>query len=81
MVVDENILFNPFSGVILRDSHGVSQVKLVFENNISRYLKVVSGNKILRIMRALGLAPSLPEDLYCLIKKAVSIRKHLERNR
>ena len=68
-------------GVILRDSHGVSQVKLVFENNISRYLKVVSGNKILRIMRALGLAPSLPEDLYCLIKKAVSIRKHLERNR
>jgi len=28
-----------------------------------------------------GLAPSLPEDLYHLIKKAVSIRKHLERNR
>ncbi len=28
-----------------------------------------------------GLAPSIPEDLYCLIKKAVSVRKHLERNR
>ena len=28
-----------------------------------------------------GLAPSLPEDLYFLIKKAVSVRKHLERNR
>merc|ERR1712028_239782 len=28
-----------------------------------------------------GLAPSLPEDLYCLIKKAVSVRKHLEKNR
>jgi small subunit ribosomal protein S13e len=28
-----------------------------------------------------GLAPELPEDLYCLIKKAVSVRKHLERNR
>ena len=28
-----------------------------------------------------GLAPSLPEDLYHLIKKAVSVRKHLERNR
>ena len=25
--------------------------------------------------------PELPEDLYCLIKKAVSVRKHLERNR
>ena len=28
-----------------------------------------------------GLAPDLPEDLYHLIKKAVSVRKHLERNR
>jgi ribosomal protein S15P/S13E len=28
-----------------------------------------------------GLAPEIPEDLYYLIKKAVSMRKHLERNR
>ena len=28
-----------------------------------------------------GLAPSIPEDLYHMIKKAVSIRKHLEKNR
>jgi small subunit ribosomal protein S13e len=27
------------------------------------------------------LAPEIPEDLYHLIKKAVSVRKHLERNR
>lgn len=32
-------------------------------------------------MSASGLAPSLPEDLYHLIKKAVAVRKHLERNR
>jgi len=56
-------------GVILRDSHGVAQVRFV------------TGNKILRIMKAMGLAPGLPEDLYHLIKKAVAIRKHLERNR
>lgn len=56
-------------GVILRDSHGVAQVRFV------------SGNKILRIMKAMGVAPELPEDLYYLIKKAVAIRKHLERNR
>ncbi len=56
-------------GVILRDSHGVAQVRFV------------TGNKILRILKAKGLAPDLPEDLYHLIKKAVSIRKHLERNR
>uniref|UniRef100_A0A8C7CS09 Small ribosomal subunit protein uS15 n=1 Tax=Oncorhynchus kisutch TaxID=8019 RepID=A0A8C7CS09_ONCKI len=56
-------------GVILRDSHGVAQVRFV------------TGNKILRILKSKGLAPDLPEDLYHLIKKAVAIRKHLERNR
>ena len=29
----------------------------------------------------LGLAPEIPEDLYCLIKKAVAMRKHLEQFR
>ena len=28
-----------------------------------------------------GCAPKIPEDLYNMIKKAVSIRKHLEKNR
>merc|ERR1711904_746036 len=40
-----------------------------------------SGNKILRILKSAGLAPTLPEDMYCLIKKAVAIRKHLDKNR
>jgi len=33
------------------------------------------------IFRRLGLSPEIPEDLYFLVKKAVSVRKHLERNR
>merc|ERR1711916_197902 len=53
-------------GVVLRDSHGIPLVKNV------------TGNKILRILRGKGLAPEIPEDLYCMIKKAVSMRKHLE---
>ena len=44
-------------------------------------VRFVTGNKILRILKGKGLAPDLPEDMYYLIKKAVSIRKHLERNR
>merc|ERR1712137_1118935 len=56
-------------GVILRDSHGVAQVRFV------------TGNRILRILKGKGLAAEIPEDLYYLIKKAVNIRKHLERNR
>ena len=41
----------------------------------------ISGQKIVRILKAAGLAPEIPEDLYMLIKKAVQVRKHLERNR
>lgn len=62
-------------------------------------VKLITGNKILRILKAkgtyiaivwdflasppppAGLAPSIPEDLYHMIKKGVSIRKHLEKNR
>ena len=56
-------------GVLLRDQHGIPQVC------------TVTGSKILRILKGSGLAPDIPEDLYFLIKKAVSMRKHLERNR
>ncbi|KAJ1967154.1 ribosomal 40S subunit protein S13 [Dimargaris xerosporica] len=56
-------------GSTLRDSHGIPLVS------------AVTGNKILRILRANGLAPNIPEDLYHLIKKAVTIRKHLEHSR
>ena len=56
-------------GVILRDSNGIAQVK------------AVTGNKILRILKKHGLAPSIPEDLYMLIKKAVAVKKHMSTNR
>ena len=56
-------------GLVLRDAHGIAQVKSV------------TGSKILRLLKKNGLSPDIPEDLYCLIKKAVSIRKHLESNR
>jgi len=56
-------------GVILRDSHGIAQVNSV------------TGQKIVRILKANGLAPDIPEDLYMLIKKSVNVHKHLERNR
>ena len=78
-------------GVILRDSHGIAQVKSVTGSKILRILKTqgmqflvlfVSSQMIAcKMFMFLGLAPEIPEDLYCLIKKAVSVRKHLERNR
>ena len=56
-------------GVVLRDSLGVPQVSFI------------TGSKILRILKMAGVANELPEDLYHLIKKAVNIRKHLDKNR
>ena len=56
-------------GVVLRDQYGVPQVK------------GVTGSKILRILKVAGEAPTLPEDLYHLIKKAVNVRGHLEKYR
>ena len=47
----------------------------------SSQVRSVTSSKILRILKTNGLAPELPEDLYHIIKKAVSVRKHLERNR
>ena len=56
-------------GVMLRDAHGIAQST------------AITGQKVLRVLKAEGLAPEIPEDLYMLIKKAVAVRKHLERNR
>lgn len=54
-------------GTELRDSMGISQVKNV------------TGRKILRILKHKGLAPEIPEDLYCLVRRATSMRNHLQR--
>ena len=56
-------------GVILRDTAGIPQVKSI------------TGAKILRILKKNGIAPEIPEYLYNLIKKAVAVRKHLEKFR
>ena len=55
-------------GVILRDNYAVPQSRLI------------TGAKILRVLKKRGLAPEIPEDLYHLMKKAVAMRKHIEKN-
>ncbi len=56
-------------GVLLRDQYGIPQVRFL------------TGKKIQRILKKQGCAPKIPEDLYHLIKKAVAMRKHLEKNK
>lgn len=56
-------------GILLRDQYGVPDVKRICKKSI---LQILKDNK---------LTPDIPEDLYFLMKKAVIIRRHLERNR
>ena len=56
-------------GVILRDNYAIPQSRLI------------TGAKILRILKKKGIAPEIPEDLYYLMKRAVTMRKHIEKNK
>ena len=55
-------------GAVLRDQYGVPQVRFL------------TGQKIHRILKKKGVAAKLPEDLYFLIKRAITMRKHIEKN-
>lgn len=55
-------------GTIMRDSRGVPLVK------------VVAGKKISQILKENEIDTPLPEELANLVRKALSIRKHLETN-
>jgi len=56
-------------GGILRDQYGVPDVSLV------------TGKKMSQILEEKGLATELPEILINLLKRALRLRKHLEKNR
>jgi small subunit ribosomal protein S15 len=56
-------------GMILRDQYGVPLVR------------VITGKRILDILRANDLERRVPEDLRNIIAKALTVRKHLEENK
>ena len=56
-------------GVVLRDQHGIP------------LSKPIAGKSVSQIMQQAGLAPSVPEDLEVLLRKASRLVVHLERNK
>jgi small subunit ribosomal protein S15 len=56
-------------GLILRDQFGIPLVKKI------------TGKTISEIMKENNLYPKLPEDLFNLLKQAVNLRNHLEKNK
>lgn len=55
-------------GIILRDSYGVPNVKLL------------TGKRLQEILADKKQLPKLPEDLMALMKSSVLVRKHMEAN-
>jgi small subunit ribosomal protein S15 len=56
-------------GTILRDQHAIPLAKPII------------GKRVMMVLKENELAPSLPEDLASLLKKAESLSLHLEKNR
>ena len=56
-------------GAILRDQHGIPLVKPIV------------GRTITHILRDVELAPSIPEDLETLLKKAARLHVHIGKNK
>ncbi len=56
-------------GNILRDEHGIPLVKPIV------------GFGIYKVLDEAGLAPRIPEDIYNLMVRATSLRRHLEKNK
>jgi small subunit ribosomal protein S15 len=56
-------------GIILRDQYGVPDVK------------TITGKSITQIMKEKGVYPEIPEDLMNLMRRAVNLRAHLEKNK
>ena len=52
-------------GIILRDTYGIPDVRLLFKKKLSY------------ILQEKGMAPEVPDNLSALIRKSVKIRKHM----
>ncbi len=56
-------------GIVLRDTYGIPDIQLVTKKSMTE------------VLRDNDVAPTLPEDLYNLITKALNLRDHLEENK
>lgn len=56
-------------GLVLRDQYGIPDVHMITKEKITQILE---GSK---------LKPAMPEDIQNLIKKAIGVKKHLERHK
>ena len=56
-------------GIVLRDSYGVPDVKMI------------TGKQVTKIMKEKNLLKELPQDVIDLMRRSVAIRKHVDANK
>jgi len=67
---------------LAKDGHSLSKIGTILRDQYAIPLvKPITGKSISDILESAGLAPSMPEDLADLIKKAQSLAVHMEKNK
>ena len=67
---------------LAKEGHSLSSIGTVLRDQYAIPLvKPITGKSISNILEAAGLAPSLPEDLANLMKKAQSLSVHIDKNK
>jgi small subunit ribosomal protein S15 len=66
---------------LAKDGHSLSQIGTILRDQYAIPLvKPLTGKSISGILEAAGMAPSMPEDLANLIKKAQGLAVHMDKN-
>jgi small subunit ribosomal protein S15 len=67
---------------LAKDGHSLSKIGTILRDQYAIPLvKPITGKSISDILESAGLAPSMPEDLANLIKKAQNLAVHMEKNK
>jgi len=67
---------------LAKDGHSLSKIGTILRDQYAIPLvKPITGKSISDILESAGLAPSMPEDLADLIKKAKRLTIHMEKNK
>jgi len=67
---------------LAKEGHSLSSIGTILRDQYAIPLtKPITGKSITEILRQGGLAPSMPEDLTNLMKKAQSLAVHMEKNK
>jgi small subunit ribosomal protein S15 len=67
---------------LAKEGHSLSSIGTILRDQYAIPLaKPITGKSITEILRQEGLAPSMPEDLTNLMKKAQSLAVHMEKNK